>query len=70
MAKNSPAAKAGLKEDDIITKIDDKTVTETLPLARIIRGYQPGDKVTLTVLRDGKTLEIELTLGKLDGETS
>lgn len=65
VASNSPAAKAGLKENDVITKIDNQTLTEIAPLSRIIRKYNPGDKVTLTVIRAGKTITAELTLGEL-----
>ncbi|MEX2012495.1 MAG: trypsin-like peptidase domain-containing protein [Patescibacteria group bacterium] len=70
VATGSPAAKAGLKKDDIITKIDDKEVTETRPLARIIRDYAPGDKITLIVLRGSKIITVSLTLGKLEGATN
>jgi len=65
VASNSPAAKAGLKENDVITKIDNQAITEIAPLSRIIRKYNPGDKVTLTVIRGGKTITAELTLGEL-----
>jgi len=62
---DSPAAAAGLKEDDIITKINNDKITESLPLARLIRRYNPNDQVTLTVLRNGSELRLELTLGEL-----
>jgi S1-C subfamily serine protease len=65
IVKDSPADKAGLKDGDIITKVDDKAITETNPLARIIRTYSAGDKVTLTILRDKKSQTVELTLGEL-----
>lgn len=65
IVKDSPADKAGLKDGDIITKIDDKSVTESNPLSRIIRGYNAGDKVVITFLRDKKSQTVNLTLGEL-----
>ena len=67
VAKGSPAEKAGLKDKDIIIKIEDEDITETTPLSRIIRDYKPGDEITLTVLRGTETLTIKLTLGELKG---
>lgn len=61
----SPAQTAGLKAGDIITKIDDHKITDTNPLVRIIRGYNPGDKIKLTVIRENQTLLIDLTLSQL-----
>lgn len=66
VAAGGPAEKAGLKVGDIITKVGNDEITESNPLTRLIRKYNPGDKVTLTVLRDGATLTPEVTLGQLD----
>lgn len=62
--KNSPAEKAGLKDGDIILKINSDEITQKTGLADIITDYYPGTKIQLTVLRDGKemVLEAELTL--------
>lgn len=51
----SPAAKAGLKSGDIITKVDDKEIKDARDLARTIAGMAPGSEVTLSILRGGKT---------------
>jgi 2-alkenal reductase len=59
----SPAEKAGLKEGDIITALDDQAIDSTHPLDLLLLGKQPGDKVTLTVLRGASTVQIDLTLG-------
>lgn len=59
----SPAEKAGLKAGDIITKIDDKTIDQTTSLSALVNKHKVGDKVTLTVLRDGKETKIDVTLG-------
>lgn len=59
---NSPAAKAGLKTGDIITKINDKELSLKQPLADIISQYKINDKINLTVIRDGKEEKISITL--------
>ena len=63
--KKSPAEKAGLKKDDVITHVDGQPVKNREELTAVLRKYRAGTKVKLTVLRDNKTLEIEATLGKL-----
>lgn len=62
---DSPAAKAGLKANDIITKVDKNDVTESNPLAKITRQYNPNDTATLTIIRDKKTETLTLTFGTL-----
>ena len=62
IVKDSPAAKAGLKEKDIITKVNDVKVGQNGSLANIIGEYKPGDTVQLTVLRDGKEITVKVTL--------
>lgn len=58
----SPAARAGLKENDIITKINNDKIGEGRSLIGVISKYQPGEKVTVTYLRDGKERTAEVTL--------
>jgi serine protease Do len=60
--KNSPAEKAGLKEKDIITKIGTQELDEKNDLVTVMGKYKVGDVVTLTVLRDGKTITIDVKL--------
>jgi S1-C subfamily serine protease len=62
---DSPADKAGLKQRDIITAIDDTKIDQTHSLSSLLGTHQPGDKVKLTIVRDGKTLHINATLGTL-----
>ncbi len=66
IAAGGPAEKAGIKQGDIIQKVNSDEITETNPLTRLIRKYAPGDKITLTILRDKETLSVEVTLGSLD----
>jgi len=61
------AAKIGLKEDDIITKVDGKKVEDPDDLTKIIRGHKPGDKVAITYERDKKEQTATAELGKYNG---
>ena len=63
--EKSPAEKAGLKKDDVITYLDGQPAKNRDELAAALRKYRPGTKIKLTVLRDNKKLELEATLGKL-----
>jgi serine protease Do len=58
----SPADKAGLREKDIITKVNDTAVDQTNSLTSVLGRYSVGDKVKLTVVRDGKTITVDVTL--------
>lgn len=60
----SSAEKAGLKIGDIITSIDGTTVKTMDELNDIKNKHSIGDKVTLKIYRDGKTQDIEITLGE------
>lgn len=60
----SPADKAGLKEGDLITKINDKVVDSAEALVGTIRSSRPGDKVTIEYLRDGKSSTVTITLAE------
>jgi putative serine protease PepD len=57
------ASDAGLRKGDVITKVDDQVIDGSESLVATIRGHRPGDKVTLTYLRDGKTHRVTATLG-------
>lgn len=59
----SPAAKAGLQQEDIITKFDDGKLTDKNDLAKAISKKKVGDTVSLSVWRDGKEMTIKVTLG-------
>lgn len=61
VASGSPAAEAGLERGDIITKINDTTLSTTAGLSSVIGEYRVGDTVTLTYLRDGQTRTAEVT---------
>lgn len=59
------AAKAGLKSGDLITALDGKPVTNPTDLTALVRAAAGGSAVELTILRDGKTQTIDVTLGSL-----
>ncbi len=63
VASGSPAATAGFKSGDIITKINNETVGTDGSLSSILGEYRPGDKITITYLRDGKQQTTSVTLG-------
>jgi serine protease Do len=60
----SPAEKVGLKEGDIILEFNGEKITTENSLAKIIMKYNPGDKVTLKILREGNERVFELVLGE------
>lgn len=63
-----PAEKAGVQNGDIITKIDGQKVQEQDGgLAKIISGEKVGDRIELTIWRDGKEIKISVTLGESSG---
>jgi serine protease Do len=67
ITNESAAEKAGLKENDIITKIDDKKIEDPDQLSKVIRAHKPGDKVNITYLRDKKENNVTAELTKWKG---
>ena len=62
VAPDSPAARAGILRADVVTAVGGRSITDGRRLARAIGAKEPGDDVTLTVIRDGKPLSLEVTL--------
>ena len=60
----SPAAKAGLKAGDIITAINGVQINQANSLDSLLYQYAPGNKINLTILRNGKYIQISVILGK------
>jgi len=67
VAPGSPAEKAGLEDGDIIIKINNETVGTDGSLSSILGEYRPGDKITITYLRDGKEQTTSTTLSTYRG---
>ncbi|MEV4432121.1 trypsin-like peptidase domain-containing protein [Streptomyces sp. NPDC049585] len=63
-----PADKAGLKPGDVITKLDDTQIDSGPTLISEIWTHKPGDKVTVTYIRDGKTATTQIVLGERRGD--
>jgi C-terminal processing protease CtpA/Prc len=61
---DSPAAKAGLKENDVVTEINGQRVEGAAQFRRMIHEIPAGRSVQLTVWRDGRTQTVSATLGK------
>ncbi len=59
----SPADKAGLQPGDIITSIEGTALDATHTLDQVIAGFGPGQTIKLTILRNGQTQDISVTLG-------
>jgi 2-alkenal reductase len=64
VAANSPADQAGLKRGDIITKIGNVAIDETHSYLNALFIYKPGDQVTLEFMRNGQTMQVQVTLGQ------
>jgi serine protease Do len=64
----SAAAKAGLKEGDIIIKLNDDEIKNPADLYNAVGKYKPEDKVKITYLRDGKEDKVKAVLGKADAQ--
>lgn len=66
--RGSAADEAGLAEGDVVTKVDDELVSGSESLVATIRGYRPGDAVTLTVVGDsGSAQTVDVTLDSDEG---
>ena len=64
ITKGSAAEKCGLKEDDIITRIDDIKIDGPQSLSDAVRKYKPESKIVVTIKRNGKEQKINAVLGK------
>jgi putative serine protease PepD len=60
---DEPAGKAGLQVNDVITKLDGKTIESGDDLSSIVDGKKPGDKLAVTYVRNGDTHTVTVTLG-------
>ena len=67
--ENSAAKNAGLKEGDVIIKINGKKVNTSPELQGMIAQYRPGQEVTLTIDRKGKEIDFKVILNNRDGNT-
>ncbi|MEW6293935.1 MAG: DegQ family serine endoprotease [Pseudomonadota bacterium] len=66
--KGSPADKAGLEVGDVILRFNDKPVTQSSDLPRLVGNTRPGTKATLQVWRNGTGREMAVTVGEMPDE--
>jgi len=64
VASGGPGESAGLQVNDILTKIGDVTLDETHAYTNALFKYKPGDTIPLTVMRNGKEIQLQVTLGE------
>ena len=64
LTDDGPAKAAGLQVNDIITKVNDTEITSSNDLVKTIGACKPGDRITLTVYRQGQTMEISLEVAQ------
>jgi serine protease Do len=67
ISKASAAEKAGLKEGDVITRVNDTKIEDADDLSKAIKSHKPGEKVTITYLRNDKEQKMTVELGKWKG---
>jgi S1-C subfamily serine protease len=65
VALGSSAQKAGLAAGDVITQVSGQAITESSPLELALQNFNPGDPVSLVVMRKDQTLNLILTVGTL-----
>jgi serine protease Do len=61
---DSPAARAQMKDGDVVVKIDEREILDFESLVRVIGEYQPNDRVDVVVKRGEETLTLQLRIGK------
>ena len=64
LADDGPAKAAGLQINDIITKVNDTDITSSNDLVKVVGQCKPGDEITLTVYRQGETVEVTVTVAR------
>ncbi|MBN66892.1 MAG: serine protease [Rickettsiales bacterium] len=68
VTEDSPAQRAGIESGDVIVRFDGKPVNEMRTLPRLVAGTQVGKRVEISVWRQGREVELDVTLGELEEE--
>ena len=66
--EDSPASRGGIRHGDIILKIDEREIDSAAELRLVVSQFLPGTKVAVTLIRQGKTMVLPITLGSLTGK--
>jgi len=64
VVEGSPADKAGLKVNDVIKKINGKSVSNASDVVSFIHSYSPGDEITIAIEREGKVIQFDIVLSE------
>ena len=64
------AREAGIKQGDVITRVDETAINSASELQEVIGTYRPGDRVMLGIIRDGDKMELPVVLRNREGTTS
>ncbi len=68
--KDGPADKAGIKSGDLLLKIGKQKLSRSSDLTVTVGSAKPGDKLPVSILRDGKTIEKTITVGKRSSKSA
>lgn len=68
VTEDSPALAAGIKQGDTITKVDGKEVADSRDVSRKVAQLKPGQSIPVTVVRDGKTMDLEVKIGTMPSD--
>ena len=70
VSEGAPAAEAGVQADDIVLSVDGVEAGSPAEVTRQITSHEPGDEVTLELLRDGEPMTVDVTLGQRPDDPS
>ncbi len=68
--ENSPGAKAGIKEGDVVTAVNGQPIKDARDLARRVAAFPPNTKINVDLWRDGKQQTVAVTLGNLASDAA
>jgi len=68
VTEDSPALAAGIEQGDTILKVGGKDIKDSRDLARKVAQVKPGDSVPVTLVRDGKTMDLSVKIGTMPGD--
>ncbi len=67
--EDSPAGQAGIQTDDIVTALDDVEITAQRSFSEVLFQFEPGDTVTVSLIRGDEEMQVEMTLGERPDQT-
>ncbi|MDR6879936.1 trypsin-like peptidase domain-containing protein [Bacillus sp. 3255] len=68
--QGTPAFRAGIRQFDVITSVNGKAIANTEELTKAVQGAAVGDKLKVTISRDGQTKDVTVTVGNRNAEPS